>query len=230
MATLSEIRDRIKQRTDNEYTDGFITDAEIDGLINLHYKRLYRLLQKNGLHRVETEFAIEADGSTEYALPVDLYAVLGVYWTDESGYRWYLTRHDHRVTPGPQQANAATYRVVGGLRVQFDPTPADGDYTVLYIPIPPDLTADDDTIDGVLGWEEYVVLAACVDVMVKESVDPAMIGHVRGQLGETISEIRAAARDVEMSEGVCVADVRSRADVPSHRNVVPAGLWPYGRY
>ena len=226
--TLLQVRERIKRRTDNEYTDGFIEDGEIDDLINLHYKRLYALLQRTGLQRPETDYAIAADGSSSYALPADLYAVFAVFRLLDDGTPEYLTRHDQRNRPGPHQTDACTYRVKG-LSVEFIPTPSTGNYVVSYIPVPGDLVDDDDALDGVLGWEEYVVLAASVDVMVKES-DPSMIGHVQGQLQAIRAEIRTEARNVEMSEAPCVQDTRSRGNWPNdtgHRNIRPAG-WPWG--
>lgn len=229
MPTLLQLRDRIKQRTDNEYTDGFVTDGEIDALINLHYKELYELLQLNGLHRVETEFAIAATGAVSYALPVDLFAVFAVFRVESDGTRCYLTRHGHRTTPGPNKSDAYTYRVVGGLRIEFNPTPATGNYVVTYIPIPPDLTDDTDTLDGVLGWEEFVVIAASLDIATKEAVDPGMVGLLAAQLGRQRARIVTAARNAEVTETQRVADVRGISPVLDpdmrHRGVYATRWW-----
>lgn len=227
---LQTIRERIKARTDNQYTDGFITDAEVDGLINLHYKELYELLQFAGPHRVETPETITADGSSDYALPVDVYSILTVHRIEDDGTRILLARHDHRLKPNALRPAAAdTYRIAGGMRIEFDPVPASGDYLVTYIPIPPDLVDDDDTLDGVLGWEEFVVLAASVDVMVKEAVDPAMIGHVTGQLERIRARIRTAAKAAEMSEAPRIVDVRGGncySPDTGHRGAYPV-RWPW---
>lgn len=230
MATeLQTIRARIKQRTDNEYTDGFITDSEVDGLINLHYKGLYELLQFAGPHRVETPETVTADGSASYALPVDVYSIMTVHRVETNGDHCLLARHDHRVKvntacTGP----AVSYRVIGGMRLELYPVPVDGDYLVTYIPVPPDLTDDDDTLDGVLGWEEFVVLAASIDVMVKESVDPTMIGHVRSQLAAITARIKTAAKNAELSEAPRIVDVRGSALDPVNWEL---GIgWDYRRY
>lgn len=232
MPTLAEIRTRILERTDNQYTDGFIEDSEVNQLINHHYKRLYALLQRVGLSRAEADFTIAADGSAAYPLPADLYSVFAVF-RDDSGTPCYLTRHDHRVRPSTTQSTAGTYRVKG-LTIEFDPTPATGDYVVSYIPVPGTLVADDDELDGVLGWDEYVVLAASIDVMTKESIDPTMIGHVKGQLAELTADIKREARQVEMSEAPRIADVRQYGAGSldtMHRGVHSVGLYPwrYGR-
>ena len=229
MPTLAEIRTRILERTDNQYTDGFIEDSEVNQLINHHYKRLYALLQRTGLQRAEADYTIAADGSSAYPLPADLYSVLAVF-RDDAGTPTYLTRHDHRVRPSTTQSTAGTYRVKG-LTIEFEPTPATGNYVVAYIPVPGTLVADDDDLDGVLGWDEYVVLACSIDVMTKESIDPVMVSHVKGQLAELTADIKREAREVEMSEAPRIANVRGcgwGSSDTAHRGVYVPRWW-YGR-
>jgi hypothetical protein len=55
--------------------------------------------------------------------------------------------------------------------------PPDGEYTVYleYIPTLPVLVDDADTIDGVNGWEELVVLTAALKVYAKKRLDPSFL-------------------------------------------------------
>lgn len=210
MATLAEIRTRCLQRADLEYeqsaTDAqrFVTDAEVDGLINTEYKRLYGLLVRHGMHVGESTYAITADGSLAYSLPTDYFATLTV-WREETGGWIRLPRHDHRVRPSDQNVGpAVTYRVVG-TNIEFIPTPESGDYEVKYVPVPGELTADDDTLDGVLGWEEYVVIAVAIELKQKEDVNTSSLER---RLARLASDIADEAQAAEMTEGITVADVR----------------------
>jgi hypothetical protein len=234
--TLLQLRDRILQRTDNQYTDGFVTNAEVNALINLHYKELYELLQFAGPHRVETEYTvdaatdIEADGRA--SLPIDVYSIMVVHRIEDDGSFSMLTRHDHRSRPrNPAISNcpAETYRVAGGMRLELDPIPASGEYVVTYIPVPPDLAADADTLDGVLGWEEFVVVAVALDIALKEAVDPGLIGAIKAQVQWQRDRIKTAAKNAEMTEAPRIVDVRSAYSPDrdtGHRGVWPS-RWPW---
>ncbi len=168
MATLSELRTRIRQRSNNEHTSGaFVTNAELNGLINVAYKQLVATLVENSLHRPETILTITADGSTSYTLPVDLYSVLNVYRID-SNHRYRLQRFSDRLRPGSDETgDACHYRVAGNQLILY-PQPDSGTYELQYIPIPADLDADDDEVSGVLAWEEYIVMDAAFKVLHKE--------------------------------------------------------------
>ncbi len=227
--TLLQLRTRILERTDNQHTDGFVEPAEVDALVNLHYKALYALLQESGMHRAETELTVVATGATSYALPADLYAVFAVFRVESDGSSTYLTRHGHRVRPYPIDAPACTYRVAGALRLEFDTVPVTGTYTVLYIPVPAELVLDGDTVDGVLGWEEFIVLAAAVDIGGKEQIDPSLVRIWATQLDLLRARIATAARNAEMSESPCIAVVTTRyaTDYDTLHRGVYAVRWPY---
>jgi hypothetical protein len=216
MATLAEVRTRALQRADMEYNSAvaggnrYVTTTELNQLINVSYKRLYGTLVRYGMHRAETTYAITGDGRfSTYDLPADMYAILGVYRVEDSGDSVYLGRHDHRHRPNTQRTNdASTYRVVGA-DIQFSPYPADGTYHVVYVPGPADLSADSDTIDSVLGWEEYVVIDVAIKLKLKEGTDVSGLLADRELL---IRQIQDEARDEEMSETYTIADVRGGSE------------------
>jgi hypothetical protein len=216
MPTLLQLRTRVRQRTDNEHTGGFVSDAELNQLINTHYKELYEFLVIQGLHRAETEVDITATGALRYALPDAFFALVGVYRQDSAGQpRYYMTRHDHRVYPDvARPAPAQTYRIVG-VNIEFNPVPSSGTYKVVYIPVPADMVADADEIDGLTGWDEYVVVKASADVMAKEEGDPGAIGRLDSQARELKDRIKAAAQSVSLSEAPRIEDVRGCGDALS---------------
>lgn len=226
MSTLLEVRTRVRQRAGHEHSQEFVSDTELNQLINMKYKELYGLLTRSGLVRNEAEFPITADGSDTYPLPVDFWAVLAVFRTD-TGVPVYLTRHDHRLrTSDTMTGPGSTYRVRGVL-IEFNPRPASGDYTVLYAPIPGLLTADTDTLDDVLGWDEYVVVAVALAVAIKDKVDTADLRMDLAMLNQRVVDEAKAA---ELSENPTVQDVRSRSSFLPGGDRGVSGYWgsPYG--
>lgn len=203
--TLSTLRTRIKQRTDQEYSDSeFVTDAELTQLINTSYNELYGLLVRHSLHRTETTHSITANGALSYALPSDFYSVLGVWRLDGTA-RTFLPRHDHRHRPDTGvKGPANTYRIIG-LSLQFSPFPQSGTYELVYVPVPGTLSADGDTLDGVLGWEEYVIVDVAIRVLMKEESDVSDLQRERERLAARIVD---EANHAEMSEGLVVANTR----------------------
>lgn len=224
--TLSALRTRIRQRTDNEHTgEDFVTDAELTQLINKSYRELFALLVKSGLHSVaETSYSIPVNGATSYALPDDYYAIQDVY-RDVSGSKYRLRRHNARTRPATVTVgDAYSYRAAGvGVNavIELYPTPPSGTYTLFYIAIPAALSADADTVDGVLGWEEYIVLDVSIDVLQKEGLDTQELQLRKAQMFTRIAE-EAFLRDIH--ESVEVADVRC----PSNSLMDDYGYLPGG--
>ncbi len=218
MATLLEIRTAAYQRANMEYDasaqaeDRFVTDTEANALINKGYKELYGHLIRHGMHRAESVEEITADGSETYPMPDDFYALLTVHRV-EDGHGYLLARHDHRQRPRTELGGvpATSYRVIGST-ITFDPIPESGTYEVRYVPIPGTLTDDDDTVDGVLGWEEYVVLYVAVKLLQKEGSHQAAAA-LQSDMRELMSRIQDEAHAAEMSEGQVVQNVRTHGPV-----------------
>lgn len=208
MATLAAVRTRIRQRTNNEHTNGqFVTDAELNGLINVAYKQLYATLVAHSMHRSESTSTITATGATSYSLPADLFSLLNVYKND-SGYRYRLQRYSDRYKPGTQETGDASHYRVRGSNIILFPNPSSGTYEVEYIPVPAELSADIDELDGVLAWEEYVVLDASFRVLHKEgSLEEAML--CRDERDALLRRIENQAEMAEFTESRIVEDVRA---------------------
>lgn len=217
MSTLANIRLRIKQRSDNEHTgSSFVSDSELDGLINKSRQELFGLLLLNGLNSVpETSYEITADGSETYDLPDDFVTAMSVYRI-EGGNHIRLVRHDARHHPNTEvKGDASTYRIWGyktDAVIQFSPIPTSGTYKVRYVAAPTDLAADGDIVDGVLGWEEYIVVDVAIDVLIKEGAPPHIINELKGQRREMVQRIEREAAMRDMSENYSIQDTRARSD------------------
>lgn len=208
--TLSALRTRIRQRSDQEHTaSSFVTDAEINGLINTSYAELYGNLVRSGIQSSETTYSVPVDGSESYALPADFYAMLGVFQV-VNGHSIRLRRHDVRHRPNStDRGDALTYRL-SGMTVILNPRPTSGTYEIVYVPIPGTLTADDDELDGVLGWEEYVVLDCAIKILDKEESESR---HLRAERERLLARIQDEAAAVEMTETWTVAITRPYTDL-----------------
>jgi hypothetical protein len=216
MATAwSSLRTRIRQRSDNEYTDGeFVTDAELLDLANQSRKQLFARLVKYGLHTVtesNTDISPTAGSALTYALPNDFYAVAGVFRQEDQA--WIrLSRHDQRHYPRDEiESVASTYRIHGYMEdavIELAPRVESGTYRIRYIPMPADLALDADTVDGIAGWEEWIVLDVAIKVLHKEQIlDVA--DRLQGRLNALQMEIEAQAADRDLLEGFRVQSVRN---------------------
>lgn len=217
MATLSELILRIKQRTDNEHAgSSFVSESELTGLINKSRNALFGMLVLSGLDSVpESETTISANGSRNYDLPDDYFQVVAVFRVEGDLYQ-RLERHNSRHYPGLNMSHATSYRVYGyktDAKIEFSPIPGAGDYLVRYIAAPTDLAADDDVVDGVLGWEEYIVADVAIDVLIKEGAPPHIISNLKTQKAEMIARIQTEAANRDAAENFSVQDVRYRESV-----------------
>ncbi len=214
--TLSQLRTRIRQRSDNEYADGeFVTDAEILGLINVSHKHLFGMLVESGLHTVEeTVYDVSPDGSLTYALPDDCFAVSGVFRA-ESGYYIPLSRHDQRTFPrDATEIIAWSYRTHGALEsavIELNPRASTGTYKIRYVGVPDDLSDDADSIEGVIGWEEWIVLDVAGKILMKEKIWEA-VDRLQGRQDKLTLKIEAQAYQRDMQNATSVQDIRKRAN------------------
>lgn len=200
-------RANLEYDTGVEDEDRFVTDTEANRLINLGYKELYGHLIRHGMHRAESVESITATGAASYNLPATFFAVLTVHRV-EDGIGYMLRRHDARTRPRTEAGNAyaTTYRIVG-TTIVFDPLPDSGTYEVRYVPVPGTLSADANTLDGVLGWEEYVVLYVASKLLQKEGSHQAAAA-LQADMRELMVRIQDEAQAAEMSEGTVVQNVR----------------------
>lgn len=231
MATVDNIITRIKQRTHNEHTgSSFVTEAELIGLINKSYYELFGILLRHGIGSVpETTYSITANGSTTYALPNDIMAVSGVFHVN-NGHRRRLGRHDQRIKPNTSvNAPASTYRTWGYLTdqvMEFNPLPSSDTYEVVYVPLPTAATSTTSTIDGVNGWEEYIVADAAYDVLFKENAPPHMLQACVMKKNELAARIKDEASARDITESWVVADVRRHPndDMRDSEGYLPGGF------
>lgn len=213
--TLNYLISTSRQRADMVNSQ-FVTDAELTGYINASYAELYDLLvQKYGdNYYVATPYIFATDGvSLQYVLPDDFYKLLGVDLQLAGSSDSFVTmskfefgdRNKYAV-PNFQSFYGVTnlrYRI-NGLKIWFTPTASSGQNVRLwYVPKITYLVNGTDTLDGVSGWEEYIVIDAAIKMLQKEESDVQVL---MAQKMAMIQRIESAAENRDAGSPPKVVD------------------------
>jgi len=212
--TLAQLRSRAAERADMTVSStSFVTTSELNGYLSASYARLYNMLADAEPERFVTTAVVNAvTGTATYAVPADHYRTMGVDyrvnatdWT--SLYRLNL-RERNRYAAGTG-GRAFAYLLSGGNLVLY-PAPTTGQtYRHLYLPTPADLTGQVDayTVDGISGFEEFLVLDAAIKMLHKQNVNAS---HLIAERQYLIDEIREMATDRIAAEPHSVIDINEQ--------------------
>ena len=221
--TLADLREQARQRSDMVNSQ-FISDQEWATNINSSYKELYDLLiMKYGEnYEVQIPFSIQTDGVSEtYPLPPDFYKLLGVDFQINNSPNGYISlkafnfaERNRYAVPNLQAfygfLTNLRYRVIGN-KIRFTPQAAAGQNLRLwYVPKPSALANDAAVLDGISGWEEFVVVDAAIKALAKEESDPQVLILQKIALTKRIEDA-AANRDLAYPQ--TVSDVTGN-DIP----------------
>lgn len=169
--SLLSLRNQVRKRADVEGATARHTDAEINEYINQSYADLYgAIADKNELYNVSSYAFNTANGTSTYALPADFWRALMVQGT-YAGHTFEMDEFSLPELPALEDAGtfaadiAFKYATVGD-NIQFAPTPrAIYAIKLWYTRAPQRMAADVDTVDGVAGWEEFVVVDAARKIL-----------------------------------------------------------------
>jgi uncharacterized protein YfkK (UPF0435 family)/uncharacterized protein YdcH (DUF465 family) len=216
--TLSSIRTQVRQRADM-VNSTFVDNDEINQFINNSITELYDLLvQKFGNEYFLNTYSFSTVAGTDsYALPTDFYKLTGVdilvNGTDYLTLRPFMfserNRFNGSVSRNILGVSDLRYRLLGS-NIKFVPIP-DSLQTIRlwYIPYVAELVSDSDTLNGVNGYEEYVIVDAAMKCLQKEESDVSVLFAQKQSL---IKRIEEAAENRDVGYGERVSDVR-RNDV-----------------
>jgi hypothetical protein len=196
--TLAELRTDVEERADLPPSTSatFIKVATMNRWINQSIRRFMQLvMQAYGDHyfvsgEIGQLLPIQA-GVDTYSLPADFISLLYVRLQISDSQIVPLERMDMDRVLVVSQGGAGwsgirpTYRLLGNS-IQFHPIPSSEHLVLLgYVgtrivksstgTTKSDMTVDTDTLDGVNGWEEWVVLDAAIKCMKKEESDPSLL-------------------------------------------------------
>lgn len=206
--TVETLRTLARQRADMENRN-FVSATEWITYINDGYKELYDILVSKfeDWYSVSSTFTV-ASGATSYTLPDDFYKLRGVDRSD-GGSDYYPLRpfsFENRNRKGFYQRYrgvepSVQYRLYKNTLLLSPDDQAPGDYRLWYIPRATDLTTTSQSVDGVNGWEDYIVISAAIKALIKEESDVSVLMAERQRLAQRI-EWMAQNRDAGATERV----------------------------
>lgn len=182
--TGQEIIDRARQMA-NQVKSAFCTPEEVLTWLSEEYADFYDLLLGSDPDQLAVsryDIPIIA-GTTRYDMPANFYSLVGV--EKQKGTRWIdlepysvAERNAFQTVTG----EAFAYRQ-DGAGVELVPPPNAGTYRAVYYAAPSDITDATVTIDGIAGWEGYLIRRLALRMAVKEGV-PATIATIKADLDE----------------------------------------------
>lgn len=217
LETLAQIREQAQDRSDM-LNNLFITTPEWNRYINKSYAELYDLLtQTFEDYNLAAPVLLTTTGTNQYALPDGttapaFYKLFGVD-AQVNGSNWQSLHRfnfiERNRNTALRQSNARgldiKYKVMGNSLFLI-PTPAAGQVLqIWYIPRPKVLLLDTDTVDGVSGWTEYIIVDAAIKALAKQEDDVSVL---MAQKAALIERITTAAENRDAGEPGTIGDVR----------------------
>jgi hypothetical protein len=210
--TESDLRTRARRRADME-NSSFVSDAEIQDYLNSSISELHDFMVKSYEDYFVSEQTYNAPIATGGAnLPDDFYKALGVDYNSggiTSTLRAYsFTERNIYNTPYAAIDRLAEpmYKVEGSKITLIPTNSQSGTITLYYVPLPTQFSSTVTEIETIIpGYEEYVVVATAIRMLMKEESDTRQLELEKNQLASRI--IRALSpRDT--SGSFAIRDVR----------------------
>lgn len=192
VTTLATIRNTCKSETDS-INSSFVSDPEWNSFIQSSYQWLYGMIVQafgndyfaqtfppyqfttDGLNQ---NFALP-DGSSTFKLSTGatapaFFKLLGVDWANNTTQFFSLKPFAYADRNRLSYFNGSTPQAAQNIRVHYIPR--------LTLP-----AADADLIDGVNGWEEFIVIDACIKAKDKEESDTSVLQARRAQMEQRLN-------------------------------------------
>lgn len=191
----------------------YISDSEWNGLINQSYSELYDLLiaaLPDYYYSSSTE--VIASGASSIALPSDFYKLRGLDFRISSDdhitlYKYNFERRNLKNRSIIRGAPYREYRIMGS-NILIEPSDrAPGTYVLHYVPAYTTLASDTDTLDGINGWEEYVIIDAAMKARIKEE---SPIRDLQYQKDQMMARIKTLGAERDYANPETITDVEDR--------------------
>lgn len=217
--SLATLRSRVRRRSDTESEIARFPDSEVDDCINegiaqFHAERMR--IRPQGFDDAVTTVPVVA-GTSVYALPATFLQVTKVYVTtsgyESQGYVYEEADTDGIVEPASWGGMGPAFRLLGN-NIQFRPTPTvAATVSVKYVATAVSLSAPSDTIDGVDGFEEYVVAWAAKLLCIKNS-DTQQAAFCDALMASVLDRMRAVEHARNAVAPPRMLDVRPDRGLP----------------
>lgn len=218
MATLGELKTRAKQESDNVNAT-FIADAEWNTMLNSSYFELYGLIVQCFGNDYFTQtptsgYTFITDGTNDhFALPTDMFKLLGV---------------DLRISAPNQWVGLKPFAFAERNRLSITNSliPMAGQtIRLLYVPRPTLMVQDSDFMDGVNGWEEYIVIDTCIKALAKEESDVSVFMARKQAFTERLN---AEVENRDAGSPAVIADVIGRRARAMQYRLNGSNIWLIG--
>ncbi len=217
--TVGNINLECRQRANKENSQ-FYTDQEMTSMISQSYKRLYdKIVTAYGDdYYVATPYTYTTGQNEQlYPLPVDFYKLLlaevALNPQDPNSFvtlkQFNFRQKNLYNYPNQYTMYGITnlrYRLNGNNLMIVPQTQAGQTIRIWYAPRPNQLINQTDIIDGIAGWEEYVVADVCIKMLAKEESDVSVFTQYLEMENKRLDEM---AKNRNLGEPQTVTDSKS---------------------
>jgi len=213
--TLAQLKQRVRERADMVYSL-FVSDEELQRYISSSFADFYdQVVKVYADHYVDDPVSFSIASGNTHTIDENFYKLKGVDFLD--GSEWVEVRSfNFNERNSTQQGDRLRryhpklrYRLVGN-KLRFIPTDqAIGSYRYWYVPLYTPLEDDDDEMDGLNGWEEYIVIDAAIKCLLKEETSVKELIALRQEWKEIIAE---SAQNRDAGESESITDVYAGQD------------------
>lgn len=216
LRTLAELAADVRGLTDT-VNDPHISATLATTWINQGIAELWRKLVKAYPDRYVLRASLSTTaGTAEYDLEEDFMAIRRVdlvQGTQRIAVEPFALQEAPIYSGDTRGGGRTRYRVIGqGIegdltQIMFDPDPGTNTYDIWYVQAPQLLAADGDVLDGVAGFEDWVVCFAALRICTRQETDPSA---VMAEMARVEASIVATAADRDVGRAPRIADVRRR--------------------
>lgn len=216
--TLATIRTACKYESDN-VGQSYISDSEWTYYINASYQELYgKIVESFGndyfTQTPSSGYTFSTDGVNQlFALPADFFKLLGVDLQIASP-NYFVSLKPFAMSERNKLSITNTLTPMAGQTIRL-----------LYVPRATQLVADTDAMDGVNGWEEFIIVDACIKALAKEESDVSVF-MARKQALE--ARLASEIENRDASGATVVADVVGRRARAMQYRLNGNSLWLIG--
>jgi hypothetical protein len=188
--TVAQLMTRIRNASD-ETGSKFIDDDELIEYIDMAYAEMYDLIVDTYQDYKVTfaNFTTTSDVNI-YQLPTNCYKVRGLDCSNGISAKAFMFEERERLANSTYYndglASNLRYCVLGDTLLLL-PTPAEESLTLWFVPAPARITADTQIIDGIAGFEQYIIAHACIEIANKNETDPAVFERKLARLEKKIT-------------------------------------------
>lgn len=203
--TLAEMRARVLDRVHLEKSK-FIDTTRLNEYITTARDRLRELLYFADISWYEQVQVIPGDGTGSYALASDYYGLILVEVAGNSAagstiepivLKPYQIQRRAGIRRGRGAGRPEGYRLTNA-NIEVSPLmSASWELRVTYAPVAAKLTADDDTIDSVHGYEDLIILDAAIACRIREQNE---IADLMAERRMVLDRIQEAAQQRQLAD------------------------------